>query len=112
MAKRSESRKAPNLNVFPLDGVSLDRILESTTLVEFIYAETPEAIQAAIKSKKSTAVLFQINNSDTYLELPKSEWVQAIESCMKYHTEKEHYEVCTSLQQLKAKLEKPLKQLV
>ena len=112
MAKRSETRKVPNLNVYPIDNVPVDRILESTTLVEFVYIETPEAIKAAIKSKKATATLFQINNSEAYLEIPKSEWVAAIDSCMTYFMEKERYEVCTELKQLRSKLEKPSKALV
>jgi len=111
-SKKRTTRVTPNLRIYPLSATTpVEAILDTEVFVEAIYAEVLPAIQQAIKSKKSTATLIQINSSDNYAELPKSEWVTAIDSCISYYSVKEKYELCTELTTLKSKLNRSEVQL-
>lgn len=104
-SKKRTTRVIPNLKIYPLSVTTpVEALLEAEVLVDLVYTEVLPAIQQAVKSKKSTATLFQVNSSDTYMELPKSEWVTAIDSCISYYSTKEKYELCTELNTLKTKL--------
>ena len=109
--KKKTARVIPNLNIYPLDSAPVEAILQAEVLVELVHREVPIAIQQAINSKKSTAVLFQINSSDAYLELPKSEWISAIDTSILHYSQKEKYELCKELTTLKSKLPQSDKQL-
>jgi hypothetical protein len=103
--KKRTTRVIPDLRIYPLSVTTpIEVILEAEVLVELVYTEVLPAIQQAIKAKKATATLFQINSTDAYVELPKSEWVTAIDSCISYYSTKEKYELCTELSTLKSKL--------
>lgn len=103
--KKRTTRVTPNLKIYPLSITTpAEAILETEVFVEAVYAEVLPAIQQAIKTRKSTATLFQINSTDAYAELPKSEWIPAIDSSITYYSKKENYEVCTELTTLKTKL--------
>ena len=104
-SKKRTTRTVPNLRIYPLSVTTpVEALLEAEVLVELVHLEVLPAIQQAIKAKKSTAILFQINSSDAYTEIPKSEWVTAIDSCISYYSKKERYELCTELTTLKSKL--------
>jgi rRNA-processing protein FCF1 len=104
-SKKRTTRVIPNLKIYPLSTTTpVDLILEAEVLVELVHTEVLPAIQQALKAKKNAATLFEINSSDSYIELPKSEWVTAIDSCISYYSKKERYELCTELTTLKSKL--------
>lgn len=104
--KKTTKRKVPNLNIHPIEITPPEAIVQADVVVELVHGEVLPAIQEALKSKKSSAVLFQINSSDAYLELPKSEWLTAIDTSISHFSQKEKYELCNELSVLKSKLNK------
>ena len=105
--KKKTRRVTPNLNIRPYwPDTPVEALLQAETLVELVYTEVLPAIEEAIKTKKTSATLFQINSTDAYLELPRASWINAIDSCILYLSQKEKYEVCEELAALKTKLNK------
>lgn len=111
-SKKISPRKVPILNIYPIERATPESISESSQLTTFLYTETPKAIQEAIRTRKQVATLFQINNQDAYLEIEKRDWCAAIDKCIVYQSEKEQYELCTELQDIKIKIGKSKKELV
>jgi len=110
-SKKVSRRQIPILNIYPIDGVPPEVISESLQLMSFIYTETPKAVEEAIRTKKQVATLFQVNSQDAYLEIKKEDWGKAIDTCIAYYSEKEKYEVCSKLQDIKERISKPKKEL-
>ena len=102
---KKKARVIPNVNIYPIDDIPAEMLVKIDLLVSTVHDEVLPAINQAIKGKKSTATLFQINFTDAYLELLKSEWAGAIDSSIEYFSKKENYEVCGELTALKSKLE-------
>ena len=111
-SKKVSSRKVPILNIYPIEGATSESISESSQLMTFLYTETPKAIQEAIRTRKQVATLFQISNQDAFVEIQKEDWCSALDKCIAYQSEKEQYELCTELQDIKAKISKSKKELV
>lgn len=111
-SKKTPPRKIPILDIYPIEGITPESISESTQFIAFLYTETPKAIQEAIRTRKQVATLFEINNQDVYLEIEKKDWCAAIDKCIVYQSEKEQYELCSELQDIKTKISKPKKELV
>lgn len=111
-SKKVSPRQIPILNIYPIDGVPPEVISESLQLMKFIYTETPKAIKEAIRTKKQSATVFQVNNQDAYLEIGKEDWEKAIDTCIVYYSEKEKYEMCSELQSIKDSIPKSKTELV
>jgi hypothetical protein len=62
-----------------------------------VYVEAVEGIKDAIKNRAKTAILFELGKSEYYVELDKTEWKQALQSCMDMYIEKELYERCSDI---------------
>lgn len=114
MAKRKKvsPRKIPILNIYPLKGASPEVLFETYHLKTFVYTETPKAIEEALRTRKQVATLFQVNNQDAFIEIQKEDWSTAIDKCIAYQSEKEQYELCSELQDIKTKIGKSKKELV
>lgn len=112
MARKKQTRRIPNLNVYPLENLTAERILQSETFTELVRLEVSVAIREAMELKKTVATLFQINSSEVYIEIPKSEWPSALESCIEYFSDFENFEVCDDLQKLKVQIVNSEKELV
>lgn len=110
--KKKTGRIIPNVNIYPLEIAPVDAIAQADVVLEIVHTELLPAIKQAIKSKRTSAVLFQINSSDAYVEIPKTEWLKAIDKNIAYFTKKEKYEVCSDLTTLKTNLKEADKQLV
>jgi len=98
MAKKS-NRLVPSMviNVEGEGKASADMLCESDVFVGAVFFETIEGIQDAIKNRSKTAVLFQISKSEYYLELDKSQWKQALQTCIDKFIETEDYEKCNDI---------------
>lgn len=110
--KKQEPRKIISLNIYPLDNVTPENILQAEPVVEFMIDQTIAGIKDALRTRKNTATLFQINNQDAYLEIEKPDWKSALSNCIKYYSEKEKYEICSEIQTLIKKLNSQKKELV
>ena len=74
--------------------------------------EVPASIEYAIENKKTFASIFEINDSNCYIELHKNQWIQALETCILFYIEEEDYEACNKITKLIEKIKKKPKKVV
>ena len=101
MAKKS-TRKIPTIVLSTIgEGTpDVDTLCNNEIFSKTVYIEAVESIKDAIKNKSKTAILFELGKSEYYVELDKSEWKQALQSCLDRYIEKELYEACTEIKTL------------
>jgi hypothetical protein len=87
-------------------------IQSSEILKTLIKNEVPKSIEYAIDNKKTFASIFEINDSNCYIELHKNQWVQALETCIIFFIEDEDYESCNKITKLIEKIKKKPKKVV
>jgi hypothetical protein len=71
---------------------------------EVVIEEVIVAIKDAIKRKKSSIELFEVANSDYYLQLNKDKFKPSLETAIEYFVEKEEYDRCIECRDLINKL--------
>ena len=81
-------------------GLSAQEIESSNVLKDLLKIEVPKAIEYAIKNKKTFASIFEINDSNSYIELHKNQWIFALETCILFYVEEEDYEACNKMTKL------------
>jgi len=86
------------VNVEP--GASYDQLNEMPEVKEVVIEEVINAIRDAIKRKKSKIELFEVANSDYYLELDKNKFKTSLETAIEYFVEKEEYDKCIECRDL------------
>jgi hypothetical protein len=72
----------------------------SDILKDLLKLEVPKAIEYAIENKKTFASIFEINDSNSYIELHKNQWIFALETCILFYVEQEDYEACNKMKKL------------
>jgi hypothetical protein len=72
----------------------------SNILKGLLKVEVPKAIEYAIENKKTFASIFEINDSNSYIELHKNQWIFALETCILFYVEEEDYEACNKMTKL------------
>jgi hypothetical protein len=87
-------------------------IQTSEILKTLIKNEVPKSIEYAIDNKKTFASIFEINDSNCYIELHKNQWIQALETCIIFYIEEEDYESCNKITKLIEKIKKKPKKVV
>lgn len=105
MAKKS-NRQIPSM-VITVKGegqADIEALCENETFINAVFIETIAGITDAIKTKSKTATLFQIAKSEYYLELEKSQWKQALQTCIDRFIEEEKYEDCSKIKGLMDKI--------
>ena len=105
MAKKS-NRQIPSM-VVTVKGegqADIEALCNNEVFVEAVFAETIAGIKDAINTKSKTATLFQLEKSDCYLELEKSQWKQALQTCIDRLIETEQYEECSKIKVLMDKI--------
>lgn len=105
MAKKS-NRQVPSM-VITVKGegeTDIEALCENEVFANAVYIETIAGIKDAINTKSKTAILFQIAKSDYYLELDKSQWKQALQTCIDRLIEGEKYEECSKIKVLMDKI--------
>jgi hypothetical protein len=105
MAKKS-NRQIPSM-VITIKGegqTDMDILCENKTFADAVFIETVIGIKEAINNKNNTATLFQLAKSEYYIELDKSQWKQALQTCIDKLIEEEKYEKCSELKTLMDKI--------
>lgn len=105
MAKKS-NRQVPSM-VVTIKGegqADIDALCENEVFANAVYVETIAGIKDAVNTKSKTAVLFQIAKSEYYLELEKSQWKQALQTCIDRLIDEEKYEECSKIKVLMDKI--------
>lgn len=80
--------------------LSPEQVADSKELKKLIKSQAPEAIRLAYEHNKKFATIFEINDSNCYVELPKKSWVNALETCLLWYVEDEDYEMCTKIKDM------------
>lgn len=101
MAKKS-TRKIPSMVVTINGGgaANIEALCGNEIFARAVYKETIASIKDAINNKSKTAILFELEKSEYYIEINKSEWTQALQSCIDKLIETEDYEMCIQIKDL------------
>ncbi len=78
----------------------INALCNNEVFITAVYKETVEGIKDALKNKKKTAILFELDKSEHYIEIEKTQWKQALQSCMDKFIEKEEYLECVPIKEL------------
>ena len=97
-------RQIPVFRVNVQPGASYDQLHEIPEVKEVVIEEVIVAVREAIKRKKSSIELFEVANSDYYLELKKDQFKSSLETALEYFIEKEEYDRCIECRDLINKL--------
>ena len=97
-------RKIPVFRVNMAPGVSYSVLTETPEVVQVVIDETIIAIKEGIVKKKKSILLFEVANSDYYIELEKPKWKPTLEKVLEYYVEKEEYDKCIETRDLISKL--------
>lgn len=107
-----EKNRPPRAVFENIELLTAQDIQTSHVLKELLKKETPKAIEYALENKKTFASIFEINNSNCYIELHKNQWIQALETCIIFHIEEEDYESCNKITKLIEKIKKKPKRVI
>ena len=97
-------RQIPVFRVNVQPGASYDQLHEIPEVKEVVIEEVIVAVREAIRRKKSSIELFEVANSDYYLELKKDQFKSSLETALEYFVEKEEYDRCIECRDLISKL--------
>ena len=105
MAKKS-TRQIPSMvvNVKGEGQADIEALCENEVFVTAVFTETVAGITEAINNKTKMATLFQLAKSDYFIELEKSQWKQALQTCIDKLIETEQYEECSKIKVLMDKI--------
>jgi hypothetical protein len=97
-------RKIPLFSLKAHPGMDYSQLLMIPEIKKVILEEAVVAIKDGINKNKKKISLFEIANSDCYIELEKDKWKPTLETALKYYVEKEEYDVCVVCRDLINKL--------
>jgi hypothetical protein len=97
-------RKVPIFRINIKPGASFRPLTEIPEIREIVIEETIVAIKEGINKKKKSISLFEIADSDYYVELEKDKWKLSLENAIEYYVEKEDYNKCIECRDLISKL--------
>jgi len=102
--KRRMRRKIPLFKVNMGPGGEYSQLTEIQEVRDAVMEETIYAIKDGIEKKKASISLFEVANSDYYIELSKENWKPALEHLIEFYAEKEDYDKCAEARDLINKL--------
>lgn len=85
-----------------LDQMSAEDIAESEILKNLLSENLPNSIRRAHSTKQEYATIFEINASECYVEIHRSQWVNALQTIISWHSDEkvQDYEKCVELRKL------------
>lgn len=101
MAKKS-SRQIPKM-VVTVKGEGqpdVEALSNNEVFSNAVYVEAVESISDAVARKTKTAILFELGQSEYYVEIGKSDWKQALQTCLDRLIELENYKECARVRDL------------
>jgi hypothetical protein len=105
MAKKT-ARKIPKMIVHTKgEGqADVEALSSNEVFSNAVFKEAFEGIKDAISTKSKTAVLFELGQSEYYIEIAKQDWEQALQSCIDKLVEDEKYEECIKIKDVIEKI--------
>jgi hypothetical protein len=89
-----------------LENLKVEDIAKSQQLKELLKSQVPVAILESHELRRQSAVIFEINATDHFIEIQKKDWIQALETCIMWYLESEEYEKCTKLKMIMDDIQK------
>jgi len=89
-------RKVPLIKV----NIPYDEFIAIPEVREVIIGEVFIAIKEGIKGKKKSISLFEVANSNYYIDLDKQQWKSSLEKALEFFVEKEDYVKCIECRDL------------
>ena len=106
MVKRKNMRrKVPVFRVKAEPGADYSILTDLPEIRQVVLEEAIYAIKDGIEKHKSSISLFEIADSDCYIELSKDKWKPTLEHLIEYYSEKEEYDRCIEVRNLVSKLQ-------
>ena len=102
--KRRMRRKIPLFKVNMGPGAEYSQLTQIQEVRDTVMEEAIYAIKDGIEKKKSSISLFEVANSDYYIELSKDNWKPTLEHLIEIYAEKEDYDKCAEARDLINKL--------
>lgn len=104
--KKITTRKIPSMVVTINGGdrADINSLCSNKVFAGAVYKEAIASIKDAIETKSKTAILFELEKSDYYIELDKTDWKNALQACIDKLIETEDYELCTQVKDLMDKI--------
>jgi len=93
-------RQIPVFKVHVQSGANYNQLHEIPEVKEVVIEEIVYAIKDAIRRKKSKIELFEVANSEYYIELKKEQFKLSLQSAINYFLEKEEYDRCIECRDL------------
>ena len=93
-------RQIPVFKVHVQSGANYTQLHEIPEVKEVVIEEIVYAIKDAIRRKKSKIELFEVANSEYYIELKKEQFKLSLQSAINYFLEKEEYDRCIECRDL------------
>jgi hypothetical protein len=97
-------RKVPVFSLKARPGMDYSKLTAIPEIRKVVIEETLVAIKDGIKKKVKKIALFEIANSDCYIDLEKNKWKPTLEHTIGYFVEKEDYSKCAEIRDLINKL--------
>lgn len=94
------NRKIPLFRVQAKPGADYNKLTEMPEIRKVVIEETLCAIEEGIKKKKKKVSLFEIAQSDCYIELENTKYKSALESIMEQYIKEEDYVSCVKVRDL------------
>lgn len=89
--------------------LTTEDITKSKEFKLLLKSEVPKRIEKAFKEKKDVATIFEINASSSFVEIKKSDWINALDQCIKWYGEEEDFNKCIELKELVTKIKEQTK---
>lgn len=93
-------RKIPIFKVNLPPGMTYNAIAQIPEIVEVVLDETVFAIKEGINRNKKSISLFEVANTEYYIELKKDKWKPSLEKALEYYIKKEEYKKCAECRDL------------
>ena len=97
-------RKIPVFKVYVEQGADYSHLTEIPEIQKIVREEAIYAIKDGIEKHKSSISLFEIAQSDYYIELGKDKWKLTLENLIEHYVESEEYDKCAEARDLISKL--------
>lgn len=100
MAKKTRTIPTVMFNINGEGKIDIEALCNNESFTRAVYKETVAGIKDAIDNKRKIAILFELDKSDYFVEINKSQWKIALQSCIDKLVESESYEECSKIKVL------------
>jgi len=97
-------RKIPLFKVSVKPGANYSQLSDIPEVQNAVINETIYAIKYGILKNKKSIPLFEVANSQYYVELEKDKWKPSLENAISYFLNREEYEKCNECKSLISQL--------